>query len=45
MIAAIIRSFERKDAKELFYNLGVFVLVAFVTKPPKSFREILVIRN
>ena len=39
----IMRSFKGRDAKELFYNLGVFILVAFVTKLLESFREIMVV--
>jgi hypothetical protein len=39
----IIRSFKRRDAKEIFYDLRVFILVAFVTKLLESFCEIVVV--
>jgi hypothetical protein len=41
----IMRCFKGRDAKELFYDLGVFILVAFVTKLLESFREIVVVRD
>jgi len=41
----IVSSFKGRNAKELFYNLRVFILVAFVTKLLKSFCEIVVVHD
>ncbi len=41
--ATIIGYFEGRDTKETFYNLGIFIMVAFITELLKSFGEIMVI--
>jgi hypothetical protein len=41
----IMRCFKRRDAEELFYDLGVFILVAFVTELLETFREIMIVRD
>jgi hypothetical protein len=41
----IMRSFKGRDAKELFYDLRVFIPVAFVTKLLESFCEIVAVRD
>ena len=40
-----MRSFKGRDTEELFYDLGVFFLVAFVTKLLESFCEVMVVRD
>ncbi len=41
----IIGYFKGRHAKKLFYNLTIFILVAFVTELLKSFGKIIVIGN
>lgn len=44
MVAAkIMGCFQGRDAKELFYDLGILILVAFVTELLESFGEIMVV--
>ena len=41
--ATIMGCVEGRDIKETCYNLGVFILIAFVTELLKIFREIMVV--
>ena len=41
--ATIMECFEGRDTKETCYNLGIFILVAFVTELLKIFGEIMVV--
>jgi len=43
IVATIMGSFQERDAKKLFYDLGIFILVAFVTELLKSFDEIMIV--
>lgn len=46
MVAAtIVGYFKGRDAKELFYDLGIFVWAAFVTELLESFGGIMVVGN
>ena len=43
MIAVIIIIyFKEKDAKKLFYNLKILILVTFVTGPLENFNKIII---
>jgi hypothetical protein len=41
----IVSSFKGRNAKELFYDLRVFILVAFAPKLLESFCEIVVVHD
>jgi hypothetical protein len=43
--ATIMGCFKRRDAKELFYDLRIFLLVAFITELLESFDEIVVVND
>jgi len=45
IVATIMGSFKGRDTKELFYDLGILVLVAFATKLLKIFDEIMIISD